>query len=83
MSVDCQQLMNVVISFHQFWSLPVQVAGTGTLGLYAVSSLRALAVALYLLYRQVGTALLAGLGVVLFLIPVNAYLTKVIAKVTR
>ncbi len=27
MSVDPQQLMNIVVSFHEFWSLPVQIAG--------------------------------------------------------
>ena len=37
MSTDCDRISNFCPSFHQFWSLPFQIA-----------------VALYLLYRQVG-----------------------------
>ena len=66
MSVDTERVMDVATSFHDFWSLPVQIA-----------------VALVLLYAQVGLALLAGLSVVLLLIPLNALLTKRIAAVSR
>ena len=66
MSVDTERVMDICTSFHDFWSLPVQIA-----------------VALYLLHAQVGLALLAGLGVVLLLIPINAVLTKKIAAVSR
>ena len=66
MSVDTERVMDVATSFHDFWSLPVQIA-----------------VALVLLHAQVGLALLAGLGVVLLLIPLNALLTQRIASVSR
>ena len=66
MSVDTERIMDIFTSFHDFWSLPVQIA-----------------VALYLLHAQVGLALLAGLGVVVLLIPINAVLTNRIAKVSR
>ena len=66
MSVDTERIMDIFTSFHDFWSLPVQIA-----------------VALYLLHAQVGLALLAGLGVVVLLIPINALLTNRIAKVSR
>ena len=66
MSVDTERVMDICTSFHDFWSLPVQIG-----------------VALYLLHAQVGLALLAGLGVVLLLIPLNALLTKKIAGVSR
>ena len=66
MSVDTERVMDIFTSFHDFWSLPVQIA-----------------VALYLLHAQVGLALLAGLGVVVLLIPINAVLTNRIAKVSR
>ena len=66
MSVDTERVMDIATSFHDFWSLPVQIA-----------------IALVLLHAQVGLALLAGLGVVLLLIPLNAVLTKKIAAVSR
>ena len=66
MSVDTERIMDIFTSFHDFWSLPVQIG-----------------VALYLLHAQVGLALLAGLGVVVLLIPINALLTNRIAKVSR
>ena len=66
MSVDTERVMDICTSFHDFWSLPVQIA-----------------VALYLLHAQVGLALLAGLAIVLLLIPINALLTKKIAAVSR
>lgn len=65
MSVDTSQAMNGVVSFHEFWSLPVQIT-----------------VALILLYRQVGVALVAGVGIIVLLIPINMLLTKKIAENT-
>ncbi|NWH34064.1 MRP7 protein, partial [Chloropsis hardwickii] len=59
MSTDTDRLVNFCRSFHELWSLPVQ-----------------LAITLYLLYRQVGVAFLAGVGLALLLVPVN----KVIAN---
>ena len=41
------------------------------------------AVALYLLYLQVNLALLAGLGVIMLLIPINMLLTKKISSVSQ
>lgn len=54
MSTDTDRIVNFCPSFHQFWSLPVQIV-----------------VALYLLYKEVQLAFLAGLGFALLLIPVN------------
>ena len=66
MSTDTERLMDLTVSVHELWSLPVQVA-----------------LALWLLFREVGWALLAGLGVVLLLIPVNAAITRRISRVSR
>eukprot|EP00897_Mesotaenium_endlicherianum_P006893 jgi/Mesen1/6231/ME000320S05428 len=52
MSVDAERVVNLCISAHELWSLPLQ-----------------LAVALFLLYLQVRFAFLAGLVVVILLIP--------------
>lgn len=49
-------------SFHELWSLPLQIA-----------------VALFLLYRQVEWVCLAGVGFVVLLIPLNRLLAKRIA----
>ena len=54
MSTDCDRIANFCASFHQFWSLPLQIA-----------------VALYLLYQQLGISYLAGLVFTLLLIPIN------------
>ena len=50
--------------------------------LVILSWFSARAVALYLLWHQVGLALVAGLGVVLLMIPINMLLTKKIAAVS-
>ena len=66
MSTDTDRICDIFTTFHDFWSLPVQIG-----------------VALFLLHAQVGVALVAGLGVVLLLIPINALLTNRIAAVSR
>jgi ATP-binding cassette, subfamily C (CFTR/MRP), member 10 len=52
-------------SFHQFWSLPVQIA-----------------IALYLLYGQLGLAFLAGLTFAILLIPLNRVLANKIGALS-
>ncbi|KAI1240718.1 hypothetical protein IHE44_0009157 [Lamprotornis superbus] len=59
MSTDTNRLVNFCRSFHEVWSLPVQ-----------------LAIALYLLYQQVGIAFLGGMALALLLVPIN----KIIAN---
>ncbi|NWH86570.1 MRP7 protein, partial [Aegithalos caudatus] len=54
MSTDTNRLVNFCRSFHELWSLPVQ-----------------LAIALYLLYQQVGVAFLGGMALALLLVPIN------------
>ena len=54
MSVDADRVVNLCLSLHELWSLPLQIA-----------------IALWLLYTQVQCAFLAGLALVLLLIPVN------------
>ena len=66
MSTDTDRCMDLTISVHELWSLPVQVG-----------------IALWLLYREVGLALLAGLGVMVVLIPVNGLITRAIGRVSR
>ncbi|XP_074640753.1 ATP-binding cassette sub-family C member 10-like [Tubulanus polymorphus] len=66
MSTDTDRVVNFCPSFHQFWSLPFQ-----------------LAVSLYLLYKQVGLAFLAGLGVAVLLIPINKVIAVKIAKLSK
>lgn len=66
MSTDTDRAVDLTISVHELWSLPVQVG-----------------IALWLLYREVGLALLAGLGVVVVLIPVNGLITRAIGRVSR
>lgn len=77
MSTDCDRVANFCgrfapclflemitrDSFHQFWSLPFQIA-----------------VCLYLLYRQVGLAFLAGLLFAILLIPLNRWIAQKIGN---
>jgi ATP-binding cassette subfamily C (CFTR/MRP) protein 10 len=65
MSTDTERVMDVAVSVHELWSLPIQIG-----------------LALFLLYAQVGLALLAGLVVVLLLMPLNAWITRRIARVS-
>ena len=60
------QIMDVVQSFHQFWSLPIQVGVT-----------------LWLLYRLVRWAFLAGLVVLLIFLPLNMVVSKKIGSLTQ
>ncbi|CAI5473020.1 unnamed protein product [Closterium sp. Yama58-4] len=66
MSVDADRLVNLVMSLHDLWGLPLQIL-----------------VALLLLYWQVSYAFLAGLAVVLLLIPVNRWLAGRIGEASK
>ncbi|CAI0420807.1 unnamed protein product [Linum tenue] len=66
MSVDADRTVNLCNSFHDIWSLPLQIG-----------------VALYLLYTQVRFAFLAGLAITILLIPVNKWISELIANATE
>uniref|UniRef100_A0A2P2M4L9 ABC-type xenobiotic transporter n=2 Tax=Rhizophora mucronata TaxID=61149 RepID=A0A2P2M4L9_RHIMU len=66
MSVDADRTVNLCNSFHDMWSLPLQIG-----------------VALYLLYTQVKFAFLAGLAITILLIPVNKWISELIASATK
>ncbi|KAJ4834345.1 hypothetical protein Tsubulata_020552 [Turnera subulata] len=66
MSVDADRTVNVCNSFHDIWSLPLQIG-----------------VALYLLYTQVRFAFLSGLAITILLIPVNKWISELIASATE
>ena len=61
-----RQIMDVAQSFHQFWSLPLQVGVT-----------------LWLLYRLVKWAFLAGVVVLMVFLPLNTYVSKRIGQLTQ
>eukprot|EP01062_Namystynia_karyoxenos_P068259 TRINITY_DN6263_c1_g1_i1.p1 TRINITY_DN6263_c1_g1~~TRINITY_DN6263_c1_g1_i1.p1 ORF type:complete len:1471 (+),score=387.48 TRINITY_DN6263_c1_g1_i1:72-4415(+) len=65
MSTDADRIAGFGAGFHQFWSMPFQIA-----------------VSLYLLYRQVGVAFLAGLAFAIVLIPINRELARRIGKLS-
>ncbi|GAV71444.1 ABC_tran domain-containing protein/ABC_membrane domain-containing protein [Cephalotus follicularis] len=65
MSVDADRTVNLCNSFHDMWSLPLQIG-----------------IALYLLYTQVKFAFISGLGITILLIPVNKWISKLIANAT-
>ncbi|KAI9089508.1 hypothetical protein K1719_029113 [Acacia pycnantha] len=66
MSVDADRTVNMCNSFHDVWSLPLQIG-----------------VALYLLYTQVKFAFVSGLAITILLIPVNKWISKLIANATE
>lgn len=66
MSTDTDRIINSCISFHSFWSIPLQ-----------------LFVSLYLLYTQVGAALIAGLIFAVALIPVNKWIATRIGRLSE
>ncbi|XP_037494972.1 ABC transporter C family member 13 isoform X2 [Jatropha curcas] len=66
MSVDADRTVNLCNSFHDVWSLPLQIG-----------------VALYLLYTQVKFAFLSGLAITILLIPVNKWISELIATATE
>ncbi|KAK2371660.1 multidrug resistance-associated protein [Trifolium repens] len=66
MSVDADRTVNLCTSFHDIWSLPLQIG-----------------VALYLLYTQVKFAFVSGLAITILLIPVNKWISKLIARATE
>eukprot|EP00257_Ricinus_communis_P013434 XP_015570863.1 ABC transporter C family member 13 isoform X3 [Ricinus communis] len=66
MSVDADRTVNLCNSFHDVWSLPLQIG-----------------VALYLLYTQVKFAFLSGLAITILLIPVNKWISELIASATE
>ncbi|KAK1557413.1 hypothetical protein Q3G72_024236 [Acer saccharum] len=66
MSVDADRIVNLSNSFHDMWSLPLQIG-----------------VALFLLYTQVKFAFLSGLAITILLIPVNKWISTLIANATE
>ncbi|XP_031737700.1 ABC transporter C family member 13 isoform X2 [Cucumis sativus] len=66
MSVDTDRTVNLCNSFHDMWSLPLQIG-----------------VALYLLYTQVKFAFLSGIAITILLIPVNKWISELIARATE
>eukprot|EP00891_Asterochloris_glomerata_P003413 jgi/Astpho2/3413/e_gw1.00054.14.1_t len=66
MSVDADRVVNLCMSLHDLWSLPVQIG-----------------IALFLLYTQVKYAFLAGLAVVLLLVPINRWLALKIQRASE
>ncbi|KAL2332527.1 hypothetical protein Fmac_020108 [Flemingia macrophylla] len=66
MSVDADRTVNLCNSFHDMWSLPLQIG-----------------VALYLLYTQVKFAFVSGLAITILLIPVNKWISTMIASATE
>ncbi|OVA01330.1 ABC transporter [Macleaya cordata] len=66
MSVDADRTVNLFNSFHDMWSLPLQIG-----------------VALYLLYTQVKFAFVSGITITVLLIPVNKWLSTLIARATE
>ncbi|XP_061981764.1 ABC transporter C family member 13 isoform X2 [Populus nigra] len=66
MSIDADRTVNLCNSFHDMWSLPLQIG-----------------VALYLLYTQVKFAFLSGLAITILLIPVNKWISELIASATE
>ncbi|KAL5152694.1 ABC transporter C family member 13 [Glycine soja] len=66
MSVDADRTVNLCNSFHDMWSLPLQIG-----------------VALYLLYTQVKFAFVSGLAITILLIPVNKWISQLIARATE
>lgn len=65
MSIDADRTVNLCNSFHDMWSLPLQIG-----------------VALYLLYTQVKFAFVSGLTITILLIPVNKWISEMIASAT-
>lgn len=66
LSTDTNRIVNFCPSFHNFWSLPFQVA-----------------IALFLLYQQVGLSCLAGVAFTLLLIPINRWLALKICDLSQ
>ncbi|GAB4850548.1 ABC transporter C member 13 [Ancistrocladus abbreviatus] len=66
MSVDAERTVNLCNSFHDMWSLPLQIG-----------------LALYLLYTQVNFAFVSGVAITVLLIPVNKWISKLIASATE
>ncbi|XP_068652459.1 ABC transporter C family member 13 [Aristolochia californica] len=66
MSIDADRTVNLCNSFHDVWSLPLQIG-----------------VALYLLYTQVKFAFVSGVALTILLIPVNKWISSLIANATE
>ncbi|KAE7997228.1 hypothetical protein FH972_001878 [Carpinus fangiana] len=66
MSIDADRTVNLCNSFHDMWSLPLQIG-----------------VALCLLYMQVRFAFVSGIAITILLIPVNKWISKLIARATE
>ncbi|XP_070660846.1 ABC transporter C family member 13 isoform X3 [Malus domestica] len=65
MAVDSDRTVNLCNSFHDMWSLPLQIG-----------------VALFLLYTQVKFAFVSGVAITIALIPVNKWISTLIASAT-
>ncbi|XP_077238132.1 multidrug resistance-associated protein 11 isoform X2 [Tasmannia lanceolata] len=66
MSIDTDRTVNLCNSFHDMWSLPLQIG-----------------VALCILYTQVKFAFVAGVAITILLIPVNKWISTLIANATE
>ncbi|KAK9141507.1 hypothetical protein Syun_010907 [Stephania yunnanensis] len=66
MSIDADRTVNLCNSFHDLWSLPLQIG-----------------VALFMLYTQVKFAFVSGVTITILLIPVNKWLSTLIARATE
>ncbi|PKA65483.1 ABC transporter C family member 13 [Apostasia shenzhenica] len=66
MSIDVGQTINLCNSFHDAWSIPLQIG-----------------VALYFLYTQVSYAFISGIAITVLLIPVNKWISTMIARATE
>ncbi|XP_035548110.1 ABC transporter C family member 13 isoform X2 [Juglans regia] len=66
MSIDADRTVNLCNSFHDMWSLPLQIG-----------------VALCLLYTQVRFAFVSGIAITILLIPVNKWISELIASATE
>uniref|UniRef100_A0A7N0ZU15 ABC-type xenobiotic transporter n=2 Tax=Kalanchoe fedtschenkoi TaxID=63787 RepID=A0A7N0ZU15_KALFE len=66
MSIDADRVVNLCNSFHDLWSLPLQIG-----------------IALYMLYTQVRFAFISGVAIIILLIPVNKWISNLIANATK
>ncbi|CAG9466337.1 unnamed protein product [Pedinophyceae sp. YPF-701] len=66
MSVDADRVVGLALSFHELWSLPLQIVA-----------------ALFLLWTQVRGAFLAGLALVVLMIPANRWLSTRIGRAAQ
>ncbi|XP_067143928.1 LOW QUALITY PROTEIN: ATP-binding cassette sub-family C member 10 [Centruroides vittatus] len=66
MNTDTDRVVNFCQSFHEVWSLPLQIA-----------------IALFLLYNQVGIAFVSGVVFAVLLVPINQKIASKIGKLSQ